>query len=924
MKIRSLNLRRLKNTEREQLAVREPRLENAEALRLNEKHVLAITQLENKHIKELRDLVQSFERKLEVQKKTDTYQIGELLAQLRLADRRHRSLMDAALKIKNENAMEAQRIKIMHDLQMEARDRNAEICFRMHYEDFASIQKETSLVLEYLSVLRLEGRKKVDSFLAQMGISSKEEKVGSWMPSITGSLSKIDLKNTLPNLVAQASEELWSYLDSSYGWISQFIRSQQSFATEKLRTMSLADSIGRGAMESATLEIGEDLAPTEPRLIDASYPSSIHAARTKNRVCLFAGFNAKGKIAPYVIDYLKEINNYADIYYMADGDLPEEELLKLQFYCVGAWSLAHGKYDFGSYSELAKNYIGWETLSTYSEVIFANDSCFCLQSFASVFSRMNSEPCDVWGLLATDENNKDRIYSLEEYIAVPTRMVPLFCIGTYFIVFRSTVFNDIEFIEFLNSVKPQASRLEVCIKYEMGLTAFLKRRQYKISSYIDIIYRNVCIYDRQAFRVLKKGFPLLKTRIFKDNPLSVPYLDAAPSIVASYTGSDRIFRYLSEAEGGSDQVPSQFTTYVPYQNEFVVIYFNVARDVIGGGMLSINRLVENSILLADKFGFEVLVSGLPLENDAVEYTLFHAAAPMVHFSDIVAKGIPKKAILNIPEYYVPHFIEGLDDRYRRWLSSIPWLQVNILNQNQDYLPDRHHLEVLREITDDVTITAAHVRYATQELADQCDCPVSLLTPFLPEFYSSQFEEKEKIILFSADEISLQFGISREDVIHKLSLEFPDFELITIQNISLEEYKRLISKAMFTITFGEGYDGYFIEPYLSGSIAFSVFNDVFFPVDFGSAPTVYDSWGHLCDSIVYDMRRLQHDGALYKATVEFVLDKIRLYTNTALSIRNLQDFYARRFSFLPSIFARNKLFHNGAGQINDPSDIFRLA
>ena len=49
------------------------------------------------------------------------------------------------------------------------------------------------------------------------------------------------------------------------------------------------------------------------------------------RICLFAGYNYKNKISQYVIDYLKELSNYCDIYYLADGsvDVKEFELIKV-------------------------------------------------------------------------------------------------------------------------------------------------------------------------------------------------------------------------------------------------------------------------------------------------------------------------------------------------------------------------------------------------------------------------------------------------------------------------------------------------------------------------------------------------------------------------------------------------------------------
>lgn len=701
--------------------------------------------------------------------------------------------------------------------------------------------------------------------------------------------------------------------------------------------------------------------------------------KTKSRICLFAGYNANGEVAEHVLDYLNELRNHADIFYLADGELKPGEIEKLKNYCVNAWVLNHGKYDFGSYSELAQNYVGWDRLRHYTEVIFANDSCFCLQKFDPVFSKMDEEQCDVWGLLATDENNKDYLYTLDEYLGIPKKKIPLFCLGSYFIVFRHSVINDPKFIKFINSVSKEDCRHAVCIKYEMGLTELLMKGKFKISAFIKIVYRNVSIYDQQAFRLLKKGLPLLKARIFTDNPLSIQHLEIWPDIIESYTNNKKIHDYLTQIRGSQTSliasqtnIPVIATDWVPpickklYKmdlrsaaklilppivvyhclrmrnavkswrqhkqplrvegrqlmvnslnaSEFIVIYFNVACDTIGGGMLSINRFAEHSKAISKELGFDVMVSGVPLDKPPVVYSMFEASLPMIHLSEISKRISPKRAILNIPEHYLPHFIQGLNETYMRWLKGIPWLQINILDQNHEYFPDRYYIECCREITDDVTITTAHIRYTTQDLSSKYDCPVALLTPFLPEFYKTPFELKKKTILLSPDENLPQGGPSRRQIIDLLKHSLSEFEVKIIQGLTLEEYKKLISHSRYVITFGEGYDGYFVEPFLSESIAFAVFNDTFFPDDFRGSPTVYKSWDELFQNIVADIRTLDSNPSMYRDISAKTYDLIKMHTNNNIALQNLRDFYARNFTFLPEIYQNDPLFASGADQIEN--------
>ena len=685
------------------------------------------------------------------------------------------------------------------------------------------------------------------------------------------------------------------------------------------------------------------------------------------RICLFAGYNSDGNVDQYVYDYLEELSKYADIYYMAEGPTAgDTDIDVLLNYCKNIYFIDHGKYDFGSYSELAKQYVGWDVIEKYDELIFANDSCFCVQEFKKVFETMEKKECDAWGLLATDERNYEYYYTLEDYLNIPASKVPYFCIGTYFIVFRKAVIKDKMFQSFINAVQKEQDRHQICMKYEMGLTRFLKKNGFKISAYVDVVYRNVIVYNEQGIRLLKRGFPLVKAKIFYENPLSVDNLDNLKQLIICYVKNNKIDGYLSSMVSSINQkhmhgydlkntwtpplfkkskkeilkllLPPVFITkykHMVYRSKMnnaaelallkeyncdhtvpsgeYVIYFNVAVDTIGGGMLSINRFIDKTIALFKDTDTVILLSGLPLNNPAVTYTMFEGRLQMYHFSDIVASVYPEKLVLHIPEYYLPDFIHGMSDIQKQWLMSIPFLHINIMDQNHDYFPGREYFEHCKVYTDKVTITTAHKEYTTQEMAEEVDCPVKLLTPFLPEFYKVPHSKKEKIIAISPDEFIFD-GVSKKDETLKyLRHELPQYEIVIINNLSLDEYKELISKALFSITFGEGYDGYFIEPFLSNSVAFAVYNTTFFPSQFKDAPTVYYSWDEFIENIVDDIKELQKNEQLYEKYSMLTEKMIKQVTNDDLSNKNLQEFYDDKFDCIPEVCMRTGYYKNEYGR-----------
>ncbi len=670
------------------------------------------------------------------------------------------------------------------------------------------------------------------------------------------------------------------------------------------------------------------------------------------RICLFAGHNHKNEILDYVVRYIKELSKYADIYYMSDDKFDGIDFSKIKQYVKGAWVLDHKKYDFGSYSELAKKYVGWDEIEKYDELILANDSCICVQSFDKVFEKMSEFSYDAWSLTATDERNLHNIYSTQYFINHKELHSEYFTLNSNFVVLGKNVIKDENFRTFLNNVKVEKSREDVCMHYEMGLTRFLEDANYYIGTFIDRVYPEVYIYNYRAFLLLKDGLPIIKAKIFTgdtvwiadiNNFIAMIEKNFEPNIRKYLKQIDKFIllkekvrnfckyprkrlvkrlplvnklkiahlklkTYSREKEFRGFK-PSDIPNYKTIQKRLIekykksnniVLYFSVARDLIGGGLLSINRFVEHSKILSESMGFDLVLCGIPLFNAAIRHSMFKDAIEMVDFEMLSNSVSPDNLLINIPEAFLKEFNGSLSHKQKLWLKGIKNLRINILNQNIDFMPSTFVFNKLFDYTNNVSITCAHAKYCTKELADKYCCPVYLLPPFLPEFPQKTFHEKENIIVISPDnDIPSDCGISKENILQKLREGLPDFELVEINNISIDEYIDLIAKAKFAITFGEGYDGYFVEPYLTGSVSFAVYNNEFFPKEFEDCSTVYQNWNILYENIIADIKNLNSNSELYESTQKNVKNKIKKYTSNNLSAKYLSDFYAQRPTFLPS-------------------------
>lgn len=257
------------------------------------------------------------------------------------------------------------------------------------------------------------------------------------------------------------------------------------------------------------------------------------------RICLFAGYDPHGLVDDYVVHFVEELARYCEIYYLADCELQPGELEKLSKMTKGAWAFRHGEYDFGSYSRLARDLVGWEQIREYDELLLVNDSSYLLSNLKPVFDKMNDMACDWWGLQATKGISATRNISrntFKQKIDMQTvldRQLPSyekdecydFHIGSYFLAFRQPVLQvDGVLQRLLNSVRKERTKKNIILRYEIGLTRQLLLAGHRPATFIDHLYPFHPIYTKYHFDLIREGFPLLKRFLLTENHYHIPEL----------------------------------------------------------------------------------------------------------------------------------------------------------------------------------------------------------------------------------------------------------------------------------------------------------------------------------------------------------------------------------------------------------------
>lgn len=273
-------------------------------------------------------------------------------------------------------------------------------------------------------------------------------------------------------------------------------------------------------------------------------PTTYAPGQQVRRACLFAGYDADGLVDDYVVDYLSELARHADVFYVADGVLEPGQLDRLDGIVTGAWSVPHGAYDFGSFSLLARDLVGWDRLEAYDEVILANDSCYLLRPLDDVLAGMDARSCDWWSLQATSMEHD------ESYVAddapIPLAQAKARFLGqrqwtdvrhlhlsSYFLVFRRPVLDDPGFRWRLDHVARQGDKMLVIHKYEVGISRYLTDAGFDFETFIPELYAFHPLYSRHFFELVERGFPLVKRNFLGENPRHVLDLERWPERLRS-------------------------------------------------------------------------------------------------------------------------------------------------------------------------------------------------------------------------------------------------------------------------------------------------------------------------------------------------------------------------------------------------------
>lgn len=319
---------------------------------------------------------------------------------------------------------------------------------------------------------------------------------------------------------------------------------------------------------------------------------------------------------------------------------------------------------------------------------------------------------------------------------------------------------------------------------------------------------------------------------------------------------------------------------------------------MSGGIYSMFSIASIAKRLKSRHGYEVVLMTRPNEQNCTycRQKNFRNAEDVYRFEQIVRCEEVNDLYIHIPEYATTDFIDNLSPDVLDYLKTREKLNINILNQNTELMPEAYEFEKLRELADELSQSVAHHAYFSQEFSDRYDLPTMLLPAYtdLSAYTASAFKEKDDIIIYSLDE-----SPHKEACIRLLESELPEYQLIEIRDITFEEYMDLATRCKFSISFGEGFDGYVAQPIYQGGIGLTVYNEDFFPSEeFIRFENFFESEKKMEEHLVDTIKKLSEDEKSYSdLNRELVKEYEKLYQYEDYVDRVLRVI-DRRFELLP--------------------------
>ncbi len=333
--------------------------------------------------------------------------------------------------------------------------------------------------------------------------------------------------------------------------------------------------------------------------------------------------------------------------------------------------------------------------------------------------------------------------------------------------------------------------------------------------------------------------------------------------------------------------------------EKIIVIVVPEYPTMSGGIYSMFSIANVINRKKYKHGYETVLMTRPNKHQLTYYRQqnFRNSENVYRFEQIALCRNAKELYLHVPEFASVDFVDLLPESVLTYLREREHLYINILNQNSDLMPEPHCLEKVRELAHELTQSVAHHASFTQELVDKYNLPTLLLPAYtdLSDYPAVGVEEKDQLIIYSPDDAP-----HKEECLSLIRKDFPQYQLKEIRNITFDQYMNLATRCKYSISFGEGFDGYVAQPIYQGGIGFTVYSEEFFPhKKFLDYDNFFESEEEMLEGICQRIKHYDENREEYIELNKKLLGEYKKLYQYDDYLKQVQKLIERKYELYPS-------------------------
>jgi rhamnosyltransferase len=169
---------------------------------------------------------------------------------------------------------------------------------------------------------------------------------------------------------------------------------------------------------------------------------------SSKRAAIYLIYDKDGIVSDYILYQLQDlIQNLEYILVVVNGKLTPDSRKRLTKYTDNILVRENTGFDIAGFKE-GIEFIGWENINRYDELLLMNDSCYGpIYPFEVVFNEMNSRDLDFWGLTMGKRLDISSIGKGKDIVTLKDGYVPVH-IQSYFRCIRKKLLCDNSFKDF--------------------------------------------------------------------------------------------------------------------------------------------------------------------------------------------------------------------------------------------------------------------------------------------------------------------------------------------------------------------------------------------------------------------------------------------------------------------------------------------